>query len=81
MFSDSFLDDNKSLLIVCICATIFMFIAHALPFNENVIEKNIMESETQQDKIKNYIIAVGYYVVVIFICFYLLKNIIREYID
>ena len=68
MISKSF----YSLFIYSVIITLLLFLAHAMPFNENVIEKNIVSSKTKHDKIIGYIYAYIYYVIFMMIGMYVL---------
>lgn len=59
-----------NIMIVSIIVTILLFIAHALPINENIIEPNITNAIKENNTIKKniaYVIAYLYYLLVIFI--------------
>lgn len=64
----------KEILVISLFVTIIMFIAHALPINENVIEKNIINAKTKQDKCMGYGIALIYYAMFIAVGLYIYKR-------
>jgi hypothetical protein len=71
-------ENIKELVVTSVFVTLFVFIAHMLPINENTIEKKIINAKNKQDKYIGYGIAFMYYVLLIFIGLYFSKDYINK---